>query len=59
MDNDFTLKAAALTVGFVTENEFDRVDDSAKMITAYCGTPGLMGDRTSQRSQLMNSENER
>jgi fumarate hydratase, class II len=32
MDNDLTLKAAALKLGFVTEEEFDRVVDPAKMV---------------------------
>ena len=32
MDNDLTLKAAALKLGFVTDEEFDRVVDPAKMV---------------------------
>ena len=35
MDNDLTLKAAALQLGFVTEAEFDRVVDPAKMVAPY------------------------
>ena len=35
MDNDLTLKAAALKLGFVTEEEFDRVVDPAKMVQPY------------------------
>ncbi len=35
MDNDLTLKAAALKLGFVTEAEFDRVVDPAKMVRPY------------------------
>jgi fumarate hydratase class II len=35
MDNDLTLKEAALKLGFVTEDEFDRVVDPAKMIKSY------------------------
>jgi fumarate hydratase class II len=35
MDNDLTLKAAALKLGFVTEDEFDRVVDPAKMVEPY------------------------
>jgi fumarate hydratase class II len=31
MDNDLALKAAALKLGFVTEEEFDRVVDPRKM----------------------------
>jgi fumarate hydratase class II len=32
MDNDLTLKAAALKLGFVTEEEFDRLVDPRKMV---------------------------
>src|SRR5580658_2057691 len=32
MDNDLTLKDAALKLGFVAEEEFDRVVDPAKMV---------------------------
>jgi fumarate hydratase, class II len=35
MDNDLTLRAAALQLGFVTEEEFDRVVDPAKMVKPY------------------------
>ena len=35
MDNDLTLKAAALKLGFVTEAEFNRVVDPAKMVRPY------------------------
>src|SRR2546430_10759316 len=35
MDNDLTLKAAALKLGFVNEEEFDRVVDPAKMVKPY------------------------
>ena len=35
MDNDLTLKAAALKLGFVTEAEFDRVVDPTKMVHPY------------------------
>ena len=35
LDNDLTLKAAALTLGFVTEQEFDRVVDPSKMVEPY------------------------
>jgi fumarate hydratase class II len=38
MDNDLTLKEAALKLGFVTEAEFDRVVDPAKMVTPYVAT---------------------
>src|ERR1700729_2765031 len=35
MDNDLTLKAVALKLGFVTEQEFDRVVDPSKMVRPY------------------------
>jgi len=35
MDNDLTLKAAALKLGYVSEAEFDRVVDPAKMVRPY------------------------
>jgi fumarate hydratase class II len=35
LDNDLTLKEAALKLGFVTEEEFDRVVDPAKMVRPY------------------------
>jgi fumarate hydratase class II len=41
MDNDLTLKAAALKLGYVTEAEFDRVVDPKKMVKPY-----VAGDST-------------
>jgi fumarate hydratase class II len=35
LDNDLTLKDAAMKLGFVTEDEFDRVVDPAKMVHSY------------------------
>jgi fumarate hydratase class II len=35
IDNDLTLKAAALKLGFVTEAEFDRIVDPKKMVRLY------------------------
>jgi fumarate hydratase class II len=35
LDNDLTLKAAALKLGFVTDQEFDRIVDPAKMVKPY------------------------
>jgi fumarate hydratase, class II len=35
LDNDLTLKEAALKLGFVAEAEFDRVVDPAKMVRPY------------------------
>src|SRR5215813_4655633 len=38
LDNDLTLKAAALKLGFVSEAEFDRIVDPAKMVRPYVAT---------------------
>src|SRR5882672_1194222 len=38
LDNDLTLKEAALKLGFVTEAEFDRIVDPKKMVTPYVAT---------------------
>jgi fumarate hydratase class II len=35
LESDLTLKEAALKLGFVTEDEFDRVVDPAKMVSPY------------------------
>jgi len=35
LDNDLTLKAAALKLGLVTEAEFDRIVDPKKMVGPY------------------------
>src|SRR5262249_16365901 len=35
LDNDLTLKAAALKLGFVSEAEFDRIVDPSKMVKPY------------------------
>jgi fumarate hydratase class II len=35
LDHDLTLKAAALQLGFVTEEQFDRAVDPAKMVRPY------------------------
>jgi fumarate hydratase class II len=39
MDNDLTLKAAALKLGLVTEEEFDRVVDPTKMVKPMSQQP--------------------
>jgi fumarate hydratase class II len=39
LDNDLTLKDAALQLGFVTEAEFDRMVDPAKMVEPYIASP--------------------
>ena len=39
MDNDLTLKAVALKLGFVTEAEFDRIVDPRKMVKPYVASP--------------------
>jgi fumarate hydratase class II len=38
MDNDLTLKQAALKLAYVTEAEFDKVVDPAKMVRPYVAT---------------------
>jgi fumarate hydratase class II len=38
MDNDLTLKAASLKLGFVSEAEFDRIVDPTKMVRPYVAT---------------------
>jgi len=40
MDHDLTLKQAALKLSFVTEEEFDRVVDPAKMVKPYVAAAG-------------------
>src|SRR5215472_10188677 len=39
LDNDLSLKAAALKLGFVSEAEFNRVVDPKKMVRPYVATP--------------------
>jgi len=38
LDNDLTLKEAALKLGFVTEDEFDRIVVPTKMVKSYVAT---------------------
>jgi fumarate hydratase class II len=38
MQNDLTLKEAALQLGYVSEPEFDRIVDPAKMVKPYVAT---------------------
>ena len=40
LDNDLTLKAAALKLGVVTESDFDRIVDPAKMVKPYVASEG-------------------
>jgi len=40
MEKHLTLKAAALQLGFVSEEEFDRVVDPMKMVTPYVAAKG-------------------
>jgi fumarate hydratase class II len=40
LDHDLTLKEAALQLGFVSAEEFDRVVDPAKMVKPYVATAG-------------------
>ena len=44
LDNDRTLKAAALKLGFVTEAEFDRVVDPSKMVKPYVAAAPTKAD---------------
>jgi fumarate hydratase, class II len=46
MDNDLTLKDAALKLGFVTEAEFDRVVDPKKMVKPYVAAGGKTASAT-------------
>jgi fumarate hydratase class II len=39
LDNDLTLKEAALKLGYVSETEYDRIVDPRKMIHPYVATP--------------------
>jgi fumarate hydratase class II len=48
MDNDLTLKAAALQLGFVTEAEFDSVVDPAKMVKPYVAAEPTAGAAASR-----------
>jgi fumarate hydratase class II len=43
MDNDLTLKAAALQLGFVTEAEFERIVDPRQMVKPYVATRATTG----------------
>src|SRR5215469_12896974 len=38
LDNELTLKAGALKLGFVSEEEFDRIVDPSKMVKPYVAT---------------------
>jgi len=40
IDNDLTLKAAALQLGYVSEEQFDRIVDPAKMVRPYVAAGG-------------------
>src|SRR5271168_5455252 len=40
LENDLTLKATALKLGFITEEEFDRVVDPARMVKPYVAAAG-------------------
>jgi fumarate hydratase class II len=48
-DNDLALRAAALKLGFVTEEEFDRVVDPAKMVKPY-----VAGNQKYEKSTVSN-----
>jgi len=49
MDHDLTLKAAALQLGFVTEAEFDRVVDPAKMVRPSVTQPEAAPNKQPER----------
>ena len=38
LDNDLTLKEAAVKLGFISEEEFDRIADPRKMVKPYIAT---------------------
>jgi fumarate hydratase class II len=40
-DHDLTLKAAALQLGFVSEDEFNRVVDPVKMVRPYVASASV------------------
>jgi len=40
IDNGLTLKAAALQLGYVSEEQFDRIVDPAKMVRPYVAAGG-------------------
>ena len=44
LDNDLTLKQAALKLGFVNEQEFDRVVDPKKMVSPYVARAAVTSD---------------
>jgi fumarate hydratase class II len=45
MDNELTLKEAALKLGFVTEVEFDRIVDPKKMVRPYVAIDAASPDK--------------
>src|SRR2546428_7705181 len=45
LDNDVSLRQAALKLGYVTAEEFDRVVDPAKMVRPYVAGRGGAGAR--------------
>src|SRR2546427_11583049 len=45
LDNDLSLRQAALKLGYVTAEEFDRVVDPAKMVRPYVAGRGATGGR--------------
>src|SRR4030081_1729183 len=51
LDNDLTLKQAALKLGFVTEDEFDRVVDPVKMVHPYVASTKLEGHASCQTTR--------
>jgi fumarate hydratase class II len=44
IDNDLTLKDAALKLGFISEAEFDRIVDPKKMVRPYVAAAPTKAD---------------
>ena len=40
LENELSLRTAALKLGYVTEAEFDRIVDPAKMVRSYVASEG-------------------
>ena len=53
MDNDLTLRTAALKLGFVTEAEFDRVVDPKKMVRPYVARATANADANTTTEDML------
>src|SRR6266852_4398331 len=58
LDNDLTLKDAALKLGFVTEDEFDRIVDPIKMVRPYVAKAALGNRRSNAKERLILNQEE-